>query len=62
MCDFDPRVVLLARSSGFILRVTESSVILWSLIIFHTPLHLQEVKGLRYRERYGLILFITLPA
>lgn len=62
MCHFDLCVVLLPNSSSFILRVTEELVILWSLIIFHTRLNLQEVKGFRYRECYGLILFITLPA
>lgn len=56
---FDLCAVLLPSSGGFIHRETEEWVILWSLIIFHTWLDLQEVKGLRYQECYGLIPFIT---
>ncbi len=50
---------LLASSRGVIHSETEEWVILWSLIIFHTWLDLQEVKGFRYQECYGLIRFIT---
>lgn len=56
---FDLCVVLLASSGGSVHRETEEWVILWSLIIFHTWLDLQEVKGLCYQECYGLIPFIT---